>query len=321
MRFARPVPAFDPVAITDRAADLVAEQYLFPDVGDRVAELLRARRGQYSTAATPESLAAAVTADLQSVNGDRHLRLKYSVDPLPEDTESDDAVWAALWAAQAKEAMGGVRRVERRPGNVGLLELAPLLFPAPMAGPAIAAAFALLADVDALVIDLRAMRGGDPGTVALICSYLLAEPTHLNSMRTRGDERETQSWTLPWVPGRRLPDVPVWVVTGPETFSGGEELAYDLQQLGRATIVGAPTGGGAHAREGFVLHPHLELTLPVVRAVNPVSGTNWEGVGVQPDVPADDALATAEGLARAAVAARDGTSPALRRELAAGVSV
>ena len=311
------MPPFDALTITDRAADMVAERYLFPDVGERVAALLRTRRADYAVAATPEALAALVTPDLQSVNGDRHLRLKYSTDPLPEDEEPDEATWMALFAAQAKEAMGGVRRVERRPGNVGLLELSPVLFPAPIAGPAIAAAFALLADVEALVIDLRGMRGGDPGTVALICSYLLPEPTHLNSMRTRGDERETQSWTLPWVPGRRLPDVPVWVVTGAETFSGGEELAYDLQQLGRATVVGAPTGGGAHAREGFVLHPHLELTLPVVRAVNPVSGTNWEGVGVQPDVPADDALATAEALARAAVAARDGISPALHRELAA----
>ena len=91
----------------------------------------------------------------------------------------------------------------------------------------------------------------------------------------------------------------MWVLTSQATFSGGEELAYDLQQLGRATIVGEVTGGGAHAREGFVVDPHLELTVPVAAGHNPTSRTNWEGVGVAPDVPvrADDALRTALLLA------------------------
>ncbi len=68
-------------------------------------------------------------------------------------------------------------------------------------------------------------------------------------------------------------------------------VTEDLQQLKRATIVGERTRGGAHAREGFRVHPHLEATISVARAVNPVTGTNWEGTGVTPDVevPADQA--------------------------------
>jgi C-terminal processing protease CtpA/Prc len=162
------------------------------------------------------------------------------------------------------------------------------------------------------------MRGGDPGTVALICSYLLLEPTQLNTMLARDEQKTTQSWTLPYVPGPRFdPRTPVWVLTSSTTFSGGEELTYDLQQLGRATVVGETTGGGAHAREGFPVHPHLELTVPVVRAVNPVSGTNWEGVGVRPDVavPAALALETAHGLALDHLAGRADLSAALRREV------
>jgi C-terminal processing protease CtpA/Prc len=87
------------------------------------------------------------------------------------------------------------------------------------------------------------------------------------------------------VPGRRFgPAKPVYVLTGSATFSGGEQLAYDLQQLGRATIIGQRTKGGAHAREGFRVHPHLEATISVARAVSPVTGGNWEGSGVTPDI-------------------------------------
>ena len=154
-------------------------------------------------------------------------------------------------------------------------------------------------------MDLRANRGGDPDTVAFVCSYLLDERTHLNTMYWRADERTEQSWSLPHVPGTRFGGTkPLYVLTSDSTFSAAEELAYDLQQLGRAVVVGERTRGGAHPCEGWTVHPHLEATVPVGRAVNPVSGTNWEGTGVQPDVPcaAADSLSRAHALALARLA-------------------
>jgi len=111
------------------------------------------------------------------------------------------------------------------------------------------------------------------------------EPVELTGLYEREHDRVRQQWTLPFVPGRRFgPAKPVYVLTGSATFSGGEQLAYDLQQLGRATIIGQRTKGGAHAREGFRVHPHLEATISVARAVSPVTGGNWEGSGVTPDI-------------------------------------
>ncbi|MEO6089428.1 MAG: S41 family peptidase, partial [Umezawaea sp.] len=176
---------------------------------------------------------------------------------------------------------------------IALLELAPSLFPVDLCGEAIAAALTIVADAEALILDLRENGGGDPATVALVCSYLLDEPTHLNTMYFRDGESYRQSWSLPHVPGKRFGGTkPVYVLTSGRTFSGAEELSYDLQQLGRATVVGEQTGGGAHPRRGFRVHPHLEATIPTGRAINPVSGTNWELVGVTPDieVPAEEAL-------------------------------
>jgi C-terminal processing protease CtpA/Prc len=145
--------------------------------------------------------------------------------------------------------------------------------------------------------------------VAFVCSYLFDEPVHLIDIYQRDGDRTVQSWTQPYVPGERYGGTkPVYVLTSGKTFSGGEELAFDLQSHGRATVVGERTGGGAHPRIGVRLHPHLELTVPTGRAMHPATGENWEGVGVTPDVevPATDALAAALahiGSAHGAVAA------------------
>ncbi|MET1074346.1 MAG: S41 family peptidase [Umezawaea sp.] len=291
-------------SIITRTRGLLTEHYVFPEVAAELDAHLAARGGHYATATTPEELAGLVTADLPSVNGDRHLRLKHHVDEVPG---GDDAAAGHRDTREFAESMGGVPLLRRLDGGVAHLELAPLLFPVEMAAASITAAFTLVAHADALIIDLRRNRGGDPHTVAFACSYLLDEPTHLNTFHTREDESYQQFWSLPHVPGPRFGGTkPVYVLTSGTTFSGAEELSYDLQQLGRATIVGETTGGGAHPRRGFTVHPHLEATIPTARAINPVSGTNWELVGVVPDiaVPADEALDRAHREALTALGRR-----------------
>jgi Peptidase family S41/N-terminal domain of Peptidase_S41 in eukaryotic IRBP len=268
----------------------VTEQYVFPDVAIEVTAVLRRRRddGGYEAAAD-EEFAAAVTADLQSVNGDKHLQLRHSVEPVPEPDSGPDN---DLMEREVDRNAGGIRRVERLAGNVGYLDLIAF-FPAAVAGWAAAAAMNLLAGTDALIVDLRRSRGGDPGMVALLCSYLVDEPLHLNDLHARRDGTTTQFWTLPYVPGPRFGGrKPVYVLTSADTFSAAEEFAYNMQQHGRGTIIGARTRGGAHPCDRFQIAEHLIATVPVARAINPVSGTNWEGVGIAPDVetPADAAF-------------------------------
>ncbi|CCH30707.1 S41 family peptidase [Actinosynnema sp. NPDC047251] len=311
----------DTPKIVDRTRGLLREYYVFPDVATELDGVLAARATAYAAATDPRELAELVTADLQSVNGDRHLRLKHHEEEIPE---GDDAAVEQVDARLFAESMGGVPRVERLPGGVAVLELAPLLSRVEWAGEVLAAAFTLVSRAEALILDLRENRGGDPHTVALVCSYLLAEPTHLNTMYSRDDDSYQQFWSLPYVSGRAFgAQKPVYVLTSGKTFSGAEELAYDLQQLGRATIVGERTGGGAHPRRGFTVHPHLEATIPTARAINPVSNTNWELVGVTPTIatPAAEALATAYREALAELVRRGGpTAAEAGRALAAGTS-
>ena len=272
--------------VVDQVRALVEAHYIFPEVAAKVSGALAAGLADGRYPADLPALATAVTADLQSVNGDKHLRLQYHEQAIPPRTPGDDTEEYAAMARWADQTCGGVACAQRLAGNVGYLDLRPVLFPTVLCGEVITAAMSLLATADALIIDLRNCLGGEPSMVTFLISYLWdRDPAQLSGLREHQENLPRQAWTLPYVPGRRFgKDKPVYVLTSAVTFSGGEQLSYDLQQLGRATIVGEPTRGGAHAREGFRVHPHLEATISVAAAVNPKTGGNWEGTGVAPDI-------------------------------------
>jgi C-terminal processing protease CtpA/Prc len=220
----------------------------------------------------------------------------------------------------------GIRRVERLDGNVGYLDVRRVAVPA-NAGPAIAAAMELVAGTYALIIDLRHNGGGSPEGVVFWCSYLFdGEPTHFNDI-FRADTGETrQYWALPYVPGTRYPDHPVYVLTSGHTFSGGEDFAYTLQALGRAEVIGETTGGGAHPTRPFSISAAVHIGIPFARSVNPVTGTNWQGTGVVPDVAVPEAQARDVAYTRALekVLAKDDVPPPIAdeaRETLAGLPV
>lgn len=299
--------------------------YVFPDAAKQVEAALRAqlKAGTFEGAATAGAFAERLTESLQAVTRDKHIRVRHSPTPL-EDRQADRAPTASEREAYLKSEQArnfGVEKVERLPGNIGYIDLRGFA-PAEWAGDAIAAAMNLVAHSRALIVDLRRNGGGDPATVALMTSYLFAERTHLNDMFWRENNRVEQFWTQDWVPGKRFdPKKPVYVLTSKRTFSGGEEFSYNLKNLKRATLVGETTGGGAHPGDIVKVATHFHVFIPTGRAINPISKTNWEGTGVEPDVkvPADDALRTAQLLALPAiVAAAD--DPAIRTSLQARIA-
>jgi C-terminal processing protease CtpA/Prc len=145
---------------------------------------------------------------------------------------------------------------------------------------------------------MRNNGGGSPEMVAYVCSYLFAERTHLNDLYNRKEDKTTEFWTRD-VPGPRLTKQPVFVLTSKRTFSGAEEFTYNLKNLKRATIIGETTGGGAHPVSSHRIDDHFMIGVPDARAINPITKTNWEGTGVEPDikVPASEALEAAKKMA------------------------
>src|SRR5678816_2628408 len=182
------------------------------------------------------------------------------------------------------------------PGNIGYIELSG--FDGSAEGGAVAQnAMQFLQYTDALIFDLRRNGGGDPNMIVLLLSHLYGEDdrVHINDFETRTDPIMPQYWTLTTVPGPRFVDKPVYVLTSKRTGSAAEEFAYDIQQLKRGTLIGETTAGGANPGAMVRLNANFAAFIADGRAVNPVSKTNWEGVGVKPDVnvPAEEALTTA----------------------------
>jgi C-terminal processing protease CtpA/Prc len=162
-----------------------------------------------------------------------------------------------------------------------------------------AAAMDRLADTDGLIVDLRENHGGDPQTVALLISYFVDRRTRLTDIWDRDTGTTTQQWTEDKLDGQRYGGKkPVVILAGPGTASAGEDFTYTMQALKRATVIGERTWGGAHPVSSYRLGDHFYAVIPNQSSINPITHTNWEGVGVIPDIPAtpDDALAVAKDL-------------------------
>jgi C-terminal processing protease CtpA/Prc len=303
--------------LVDVLIDRLDSSYVFPERSAAAAELLRANLagGRYDLPIGP-TLCELLSDDLLEACNDKHLRLIWHESL--EVSQDEEQLVAELRQLMRRENHG-LRRVERLPGNVGLIELT-LIPDAASAGPAFAAAMQLVVHTHALILDLRNGRGGAPDGVAFLASFFFADgETHLSDIVEGPDGPTRQYWTSSFLPAPRYLDRPVYAVTSATTFSGAEGLAYDLQALKRATVVGEVTRGGAHPSEVVSLREHVELRLPVARGVSAVTGGNWEGTGVQPDVvvSAETAVDVALQTALEAIAHDETLPEAGRAEAAA----
>jgi len=329
------------------ALELLRANYVFPEVAERAATAVEARlaAGEYDDL-DEGSLAELLTGHLNEVCDDKHLRVRAhgprpggpgpggpgpggpgpggprprraggpGLRPGGEEPDDHEARILAIRRIGRLDNFG-IHRVERLDGNIGYLDLRRVPVPE-IAGPAMAAAMELIAGTYALIIDLRRNGGGAPDGVVFWCSYLFdGQPTHLNDI-FRADTGETrQFWTLPYVPGPRYLDRPVYVLSSERTFSGGEDFAYTLQALGRAEVIGETTGGGAHPTRMFPITAAVHIGVPFARSVNPVTGTNWQGTGVVPDlaVPEAEARDVAYGRALRHVLAMEDVPPPIEDE-------
>jgi hypothetical protein len=282
------------------------DTYVFPETAKKMEQTLRRRqqRGEYDAVTDGEKLASLLTAHLQEVSKDKHLRVSFSAARYPDDLAAPRPEQIAENRRMTERANCGFEKLELLAGNVGYVKFNMFADPA-VCGPTAVAAMNFLANVDAIIFDLRDNGGGAPSMIALISTYLFERPTHLNDIWTRKTGETQQYWTLPSVPGKLLAAVPAFVLTSPRTFSGAEEFSYNLKNLKRATIVGETTGGGAHPVSGQRIDDRFVIAVPFARAINPITKTNWEGTGVEPDVKvaAADALTTAQKLAAERLAA------------------
>lgn len=279
------------------------DSYVFPEVAKKMEQSIRERveKKEYDQITSAKEFSKKLTDDLQAVSKDKHLRVRYSHQVIPERGPRREPT--AEEQEQRKRDLTwmnhGFGKVERLRGNIGYLEFFNFA-DEELGADTVAAAMNFVNGTDALIIDMRNNGGGNPAMVALVCSYLFGpEPVHLNDLYWREGNRTDEFWTRKEVAGKRYVNKDVYVLTSKRTFSGAEEFTYNLKNLKRATIIGETTGGGAHPGGGFRISEHFGMFVPTGRAISPITKTNWEGTGVTPDVavPADQALLVARLMA------------------------
>jgi hypothetical protein len=282
--------------------------YILPDAAKEMVQAIRGHqaRHEYDAITDGEKFAKALTSDLQTVSHDHHLGVDYSVEPVregPMDQPSAEDIRKFRLAGERRNFQ--YRKVERLDGGIGLLQVDGF-YPAEYVRETVAGAAGFLSHTEAIILDLRENHGGMLDGPLLLESYFFKEMTHISDSYNRAENSTRQFWTMPVVPGPTLADKDLYILTSHGTFSAPEEVAYDLQALKRAKIVGETTGGGAHGTKPYRLGAHFIADIPFNRSINPVTQGDWEGFGVKPDVqvPAEKALLTAHILALRGVLAR-----------------
>jgi hypothetical protein len=306
--------AAEPRAVVEKIADQIAARYFDPAKGERLAAELKAEaaKGTYDKYAAPLDLAQALTVRLKPQ--DSHFNVTWSADPPPASTASGRQQPGSVSETDRRQNFG-FRGVEVLPGNVAVINMgffAHFNGPDAPAKAAADAAMTLASGADAVIFDLRDNGGGSPAMVGYLVGHFVPEGANIyNTFKSRGPDRFE---TPPEAPktGRRL-ETPVYVLVSGRTASAAESFSYTLQQAKRATIVGEATAGGANPGAMTPVGDGFAVFVSGGSPVNPISGKNWEGTGVIPDVAArpGEALVKAQQLALGRV--MDGQGSALAK--------
>ncbi|APD06215.1 hypothetical protein UJ101_00676 [Flavobacteriaceae bacterium UJ101] len=280
-------------------------QYVFPEVADLIEKdlLKRLKNGDYNTIKDQSTFADSLKNHLFLISQDKHVGVSFNKETAsqlrkPKIKENSTEKFNQV-NERARKFNYGFEELKIMKGNVGYMKLTGFS-PTQYGGKTASIAMQFLSNCDALIFDLRINYGGDSSMIQLLLSYLFSEePVHLNDFYHRKKDEITQSWTLPYVQGKRMPNIPVYVLISNQTISAGEEFAYDLKNLKRGTIIGEKSAGAANFGEEFIAKGNFIVWIPTGRAINPITNTNWEGKGVKPDikVQSDDALDVAYKIA------------------------
>ncbi|MES2298965.1 MAG: S41 family peptidase [Pseudomonadota bacterium] len=294
--------------IIDTLLAKLNSNYVFPEKAKEVEVVLRQRQrdGKYDAITDGKQFAIQLSDDIEAVIHDKHLSVRFSSREVPPDNVGPKPKTRAEWEKvvppavlqMARTSKLGVEKVDHLGPKIGYLQISEFP-PAFLVGEKYAVAMNELSDTDGLIIDLRDNRGGGPECVALLVSYFVDERTRLNDLWERSTDQTTQHWTQDTLEGKRYGGKkPVIIMAGPQTKSAGEDFVYTMQALKRATVIGAPTWGGAHPARPYRLNDHFSVSIPGLRSISPITHTNWEGVGVIPDIAAetDNALTVARDL-------------------------
>ncbi|NHJ06224.1 MAG: hypothetical protein EAX90_15455 [Candidatus Heimdallarchaeota archaeon] len=274
------------------------EMYVFNDVAKEIEKKLIKNydNGLFDNITDIQILTNEINEILQEISRDKHLTIRYDVPVLNRMITLREANPDEIKKIKQeqieflREINFGFTKLEVLEGNIGYLDLTGFSSSSESSETAIAA-MKFLAYTKSIIIDLRNNYGGEPEMVRFLASYFLEPDILWNTIIWPNKKNTEEFWILDKIKGTRMIEKDLYILISKDTFSGGEEFAYGMKCLKRAILIGETTRGGAHPTEGFSVLDLLILNIPNGRSINPVSKTNWEVVGVEPDITIDANLA------------------------------
>lgn len=300
-----PITATEKKALVDSIKKRIERYYVFPDKAKEIGQYLAKRLASkaYDPISDYNAFLDTLATDINQVHHDPHLRMGFDPGyvnelkqrkskplPTPQKLEEEKAFY--------RKNNYGFAKVEILPGNIGYMALTEFDIVNDESKTIVAAAFEFIAYADAVIIDLRSNYGGEPAMVQEVLSYFFDKPVHTGSTYDRETGKTVKNYSLAKVKGKKIPAKKLYILTSQNTFSAPEALAYFMKNAKRAVIVGEATAGAAHGTKGFIVNDQVVMQIPFMRGIDPVTKSDWEGVGVQPDVviKADKALLKAQQM-------------------------
>jgi len=277
------------VNVIENLSTTLVKNYIFSDTATKMANVLKShlKNKDYESITNPNEFAQRLTTDLQSVYRDIHLAVTYNpqLENILKNTSATNSSQVQEQNLQnARQQNFGFKKIEILSGNIGYIYFDRFFGLNEFSKETITNVFSFLQHTNALIIDLRNNGGGSPDMVKYICSYFFKEKTHINNLYERRTNKTEEYWTEPLSSSSSFHSLPLYILVNRRTFSAAEEFAYDLQTLHRATIIGETTGGGAHPVSPEPIGNGFIGNIPYARAINPLTGKNWEAIGVKPDI-------------------------------------
>lgn len=281
-----------PRTVVRQIAEVIRQGYFDPARAEVIASTLtaEAEAGRYDALTDPRDLQEALTRRLKTY--DRHFNVTA---PRPAETApvaSRPTLEPVPFPVGVARRGQGFRAVEILPGNVGLIDMRMFI---DFEGPEDAArrhadaVLQLLSNTDAVIFDLRGNGGGSPAMVGyLVSAFVGPDADVYNTFHSR-EGTESEAPAQPYAHPRL--DVPVYVLTSGRSGSAAEAFAYTLQAAGRATVVGETSAGAANPGGPAITPSGYRVFVSDGTPINPITKTNWEGVGVKPDLEAPAAQA------------------------------
>ncbi|WP_400080964.1 S41 family peptidase [Winogradskyella sp. R77965] len=289
--------------IIEKIADSLEFYYVDLYKAKQINTLLKAneKQGSYNTIKDPDTLAKKLTADLRYFSKDLHLWLghkpKNEITKIAENTLDD--------YSKGLSSNFGVQEVKILDGNIGYMNITSFSnwnF-LEQTKSVMTSSLKFIENTDAIIFDVRNNSGGVPTLVAFLCSYLFEEkPVHLAQYYHRYRNDGYGLYTYKYISGKRLTKIPVFILVNNKSASAAEEFAYFLKHQKRAVVIGEATMGAGYGVMSHRLSNRFVINISSEEDINPITKTNFEGVGVIPNIKVErqDAFSTAISLAKKA---------------------